>query len=347
MTWTLKVDVDGDVRRVAVPGWQDAAPTYEMVLQTVAHLHNLSNREMQRLTLKYRDSESEMCTLAPRTLQDALSCASSSRLLRLVCFRAPARDPQEMEDSGHSMATEDGGSIADNSKTDAAKPDPTSLPPFTAPLENANLFDVLTASADGVTAETLAATLVEHLSFLVDSFPFWAAWLEQSATGNPVAAASIVQALREGLDLFPEMVMAQAALDSISKSDSDSIAPISPDAFSSALLTCLEAFQLLPSDEQIQAASILLAGIMSAFPASGLEGRGNCQQQHAQCGQERVEAPRGCTGGFELKSLGKGFGGTQARALINKAGGLLKSSGGHLADSALRTRLLRRLQRQL
>lgn len=82
-SWTLKVEFQGERRRLKdwVPVGEE--PTVTLVRSGVAVLFDMSP-ELE-LKLQYKDNEGEVCTLTDMTLPDALCLAVESRTLRIVC----------------------------------------------------------------------------------------------------------------------------------------------------------------------------------------------------------------------------------------------------------------------
>lgn len=100
--WTLKIDFEGDVRRLR--GWPDneAVPTMESLQSAIALLFDLNLAQQDQLSLKYIDEEGDLCTLVEPTLKDALQIAADLGVLRLnaVCKEAgdaTSRVPQPPE----------------------------------------------------------------------------------------------------------------------------------------------------------------------------------------------------------------------------------------------------------
>jgi len=82
--WTLKIELQGEVRRLR--GWPEleAEPTVEALRSAVCELFDLNLEQREALTLKYQDDEGDLCTLMEASLLDALSFASQRGILRLT-----------------------------------------------------------------------------------------------------------------------------------------------------------------------------------------------------------------------------------------------------------------------
>mmetsp|Transcript_7465 Transcript_7465/g.10266 ORF Transcript_7465/g.10266 Transcript_7465/m.10266 type:complete len:114 (+) Transcript_7465:67-408(+) len=90
MAWTLKVDLDGDLRRLPnfnPYGINDTLVSYETIAHSVSQLYGLPAAMAQTLVLKYRDDEGDMCTLVPSTVQDAVRVSEAVRLMKLFAKR--------------------------------------------------------------------------------------------------------------------------------------------------------------------------------------------------------------------------------------------------------------------
>jgi len=87
-SWTLKVDLAGDVRRLKDWNSTGQEPTVASAREAIQQLYQLSAEEVVALSLKYTDNEGDQCTLTQDTLPDALSLASESHVLRLVAQRS-------------------------------------------------------------------------------------------------------------------------------------------------------------------------------------------------------------------------------------------------------------------
>jgi len=84
-SWTLKVEFQGERRRLKdwVPEGEE--PTVAMVRSGAAILFEISSTT-QQLKLQYKDNEGEVCTLTDMTLPDALCLAVESRTLRVMVY---------------------------------------------------------------------------------------------------------------------------------------------------------------------------------------------------------------------------------------------------------------------
>jgi len=86
-SWTLKVEFQGERRRLKDWVPEGAEPTVALVRSGAATLFEISSQEVtQVLKLQYKDNEGEVCTLTDMTLPDALCLSVESRTLRvMVC----------------------------------------------------------------------------------------------------------------------------------------------------------------------------------------------------------------------------------------------------------------------
>jgi len=92
-SWTLKVEFQGERRRLKdwVPVGEE--PTVTLVRSGVALLFDMSP-ELE-LKLQYKDNEAEVCTLTDMTLPDALCLAVESRTLRVMVCELVAEEPAD------------------------------------------------------------------------------------------------------------------------------------------------------------------------------------------------------------------------------------------------------------
>jgi len=81
--WTLKIELQGEVRRLR--GWPEleAEPSVEALRTAVCKLFDLDLEQKQVLALKYHDDDGDLCTLVEASLPDALSFASQRGVLRV------------------------------------------------------------------------------------------------------------------------------------------------------------------------------------------------------------------------------------------------------------------------
>jgi len=80
-TWTLKIQLNGEVRRLR--GWpeNECEPTVEALHSAIRSLFDLTT---EVLSLKYEDDDGDLCTLVEASLSDALSFATQRGLLRII-----------------------------------------------------------------------------------------------------------------------------------------------------------------------------------------------------------------------------------------------------------------------
>jgi len=98
---TLKVVLEGDVRRLR--GWpeQGAERDMESLRRSVGSLFGMAPEAVESLRLAYRDGEGDSCALVDATLPDALHLAEADHVLRVCAApaaveRAPARFAQAL-----------------------------------------------------------------------------------------------------------------------------------------------------------------------------------------------------------------------------------------------------------
>merc|ERR1719507_2714373 len=85
-TYTLKVELGGEIRRLKSWPAQEVEPSYEDLQNAVCTIFGLPSGSLQ---LKYRDDEGDLCTLEQATLADSLGLVkdSGSEVLRLHASR--------------------------------------------------------------------------------------------------------------------------------------------------------------------------------------------------------------------------------------------------------------------
>eukprot|EP00971_Amphidinium_carterae_P141562 2804927-Amphidinium_carterae.1 len=198
MSWTLKVDLDGDVRRLP-NWWQEAAsvPTYDYVAGAVTRLYGLPDSEAQTLVLKYLDEEGDSCTLAPSTLEDAMKLHCQARLLKVTAVRA---QPQQKEVGAASvmeerseapMQTDEHNSAA----TEAGSPPTVDGLPTLVQVLQALLGGARVKGTEGLTAEALATLLQSMLPKLLQDAPTWLQDVDKWAAKNLDVVSPLVLSL--------------------------------------------------------------------------------------------------------------------------------------------------------
>mmetsp|Transcript_31599 Transcript_31599/g.73681 ORF Transcript_31599/g.73681 Transcript_31599/m.73681 type:complete len:599 (+) Transcript_31599:88-1884(+) len=264
MAWTLKVDLDGDVRRY--PSWlvEGGSPSFSLVSQAVSRLYSLSEEDTQALTFKYRDDEGDLCTLTPSTLQDAVTLCSASRTLRLVASRPKPSQAHVsagfggfaapmQTDADSAASSRSAGPCAANSQQANAEVNM----PFLQVLQGlmGGAFGGATGLTDA-TPDAFATCLLGVLPVLLQSFPAWSQELSKFAAQNAEALLPLVQAFREGIEPFPQLSATQAHLDRALQS------PASLEGLEAAVTSFLETLLAFPAAEQQEILSVALTGVI-------------------------------------------------------------------------------------
>jgi len=93
-SWTLKVEFQGERRRLKDWVQEGDEPTVALVRSGAVRLFEIPECNGQGLKLEYKDSDGEVCTLTDMTFPDALCLAVESRTLRvMVCVSEAAGEP--------------------------------------------------------------------------------------------------------------------------------------------------------------------------------------------------------------------------------------------------------------
>jgi len=97
----IKVDLDGDVRRISVALSEDATAIEKFQEIRAAVAQGFDMEETLLPVLKYRDEEGDICTLVEASVEDLLEL-SNSGTMRLLASTTPV--PLPKEDAAHKMS---------------------------------------------------------------------------------------------------------------------------------------------------------------------------------------------------------------------------------------------------
>eukprot|EP00450_Noctiluca_scintillans_P022203 CAMPEP_0194526382 /NCGR_PEP_ID=MMETSP0253-20130528/62169_1 /TAXON_ID=2966 /ORGANISM="Noctiluca scintillans" /LENGTH=343 /DNA_ID=CAMNT_0039371207 /DNA_START=48 /DNA_END=1075 /DNA_ORIENTATION=+ len=195
-SWTLKVDLDGDFRRLS-PWLPDGEPSFANVLEAMARLFSLTTHDViATLILKYRDDEGDLCTLNEATLRDALDLSVPARMLRLVAAR-------------RSTSTEHKAPIESVQEPRGAPATPWSMLHSGLPI----FAHILPHLCGTPTVDSLVAVLLHFAPLLVQHAAQWTGELDRLASEKAEVSLFVLAALREGLEPFPQFSVACEEMD--------------------------------------------------------------------------------------------------------------------------------------
>merc|ERR1719498_964212 len=107
-------------------------------------------------------------------------------------------------------------------------------------------------------SDAMASLFVHFAPLLLQNIAGHQQDIDRLAGRRPELAKAIIQALKDGLEPFPQMQEALAALESLSETDSFA-------GVGAAVETLLRALMQLPADQQRDIASILVGGVLEKF----------------------------------------------------------------------------------
>lgn len=82
--WTLKVDLNGDLRRLKHWTVNQEEPSIESAHDAICQLFGLASADVKSLVLAYKGNDGDLCTLTAGNLADAMALAGEMHMLRLV-----------------------------------------------------------------------------------------------------------------------------------------------------------------------------------------------------------------------------------------------------------------------
>lgn len=157
-TWTLKVELNGDVRRAREVMLLDESESESLSLlrTAVGRLFDLTSKQLAGLHLRYRDDENELCTLVDVTLLDALRLAGASGTLRLQ-----AEVKVESDTASESLNdTEDAAELPSATGTSVSAGDAQDDLPPASDAQPRRLTERLSAAVHASISEAREATAV-------------------------------------------------------------------------------------------------------------------------------------------------------------------------------------------
>jgi hypothetical protein len=88
--WTLKVEFEGEVRRLRDWPEHQAELSAESLRTAISGLFELTPDQRESLVIKYQDDEGDMCTLVEASMADVFAFASQQAVLRFMASCGPS-----------------------------------------------------------------------------------------------------------------------------------------------------------------------------------------------------------------------------------------------------------------
>jgi len=236
MAIVLKFLRDGDIRRTRV-----ASLSLEEIHQAVQHA--FPEMQLASVELKYRDDEDDLCMLNAATCADFAALFKDSSSVRIDVAAKPQGTPWP-------------GNIPPpvTSAPEASTPFaglPPQFPPFLQ-----HIFSSFQGVAGGPNQDGLATLFVHFAPMLLQQISANRDEVDKLATKKPEMVRGVLQALREGLEPFPQMQEANAALERILQTED-------LQGLAAVLESVLGGLTQLPAEQQRDIASIAFGGVLA------------------------------------------------------------------------------------
>lgn len=255
MAVVLKFIFDGDIRRTRA-----TALSLEEIQRAVQHAY--PELTLGSFDLKYRDDEDDLCVLNAATCADFAAIYEHSNNVRLEVFRRQGTYPPASSEGDASMAC--------NLVPSACFAAPTVSPPMSQPeMQDHCALPALTTFLQHVlnsllnvgasqNSDALAALFVHFAPMLLQHVSGSHAEIDKVASQSPEGARAVLQALRDGLEPFPQMQETHMALDKWLQSGSLEGLGVLMEGFLRSLIQ-------LPLEQQRDVASIVVGGVLEKF----------------------------------------------------------------------------------